>query len=91
MPADEEWEEWIDRFVTKIVQILGSEYPKCKLERVVKATQKRKNELIHAAIVSDLKCGSRTYVNTVEVQKKPLKDNSIGRLNEAFCSNLLDH
>lgn len=91
MPADEEWDKWFDRFVTKIVQILESEHPKCKLEHAAKATQKVENELIHAAIVSDHNCSSRIYMNTVEVPKRPLKDNSIGRLYEAFCPNLLDH
>jgi hypothetical protein len=84
MPVDEDWDEWIDKFVTKIVQILEREYAECQLERVAKATQKPKNELIHAAIVTDLKYGSQVYLNTVKVPKKPLKSNSIGRIYEAF-------
>ena len=87
MSADENWDEWIDRFVTKIGQILKSEYHKCKSERAAKATQKPKKELIHTATVG----GNRIYMNTMELPNRPLKVNSIGRMYEDVCSNFLDH
>jgi hypothetical protein len=89
MPADEEWYEWVDKFVAKIVQILGSENAKCKLERVAGASPKPEKELIHAAIVTDLKRGRKIYMNAVKVPKKPHKANSIGRIYATYCS-LLD-
>lgn len=90
MPADDDWDEWIDKFVTKIVQILGSEHAKFRLERVAEASQNPENHLIHSEIVTDLKCGSQIYMNSVKVPKKPVEDISIGRMYEAFCANLLD-
>jgi hypothetical protein len=89
MPADEDWYEWVDKFVAKIVQIHGSENAKCKLERMAKASWKPENELIHAPIVTDLKRCSKIYINTMKIPKKVLKANSIGQIYEAFCSNHL--
>jgi len=88
MAADEEWYEWVDKFVAKIVQILGSEHAKCELERVARASRKPENELIHAAIVTDLKRGSKIYMNAMKVPKKPRKANSIGRIYSRYCSHL---
>jgi hypothetical protein len=88
MPVDEEWYEWADKFVAKIVQILGSEHAKYELERVARASRKPENELIHAAIVTDLKRGSKIYMNAMKVPKKPHKANSIGRIYARYCSRL---
>jgi hypothetical protein len=86
MPADEEWYEWVDKFVAKIVQILGSEPAKCELERVAGASRKSKKEIIHAAMVTDLKRGRKIYMNAVKVSKKSHKANSIGRIYATYCS-----
>jgi len=86
MPVDEEWYEWADKFVAKIVQILGSEHAKYELELVARAPRKPENELIHAAIVTDLKRGSKIYMNAMKVPKKPHKANSIGRIYARYCS-----
>lgn len=88
MPVDEEWYEWADKFVAKIVQILGSEHAKYELEREARASRKPENELIHAAIVTDLKRGSKIYMNAMKVPKKPRKANSIGRIYARYCSHL---
>jgi hypothetical protein len=88
MPANEEWYEWVDKFVAKIVQILGSEHAKCELEQVARASRKPEKELIHAAIVTDIKRGSKIYMNAVKVPRKPHKANSIGRIYATYCSPL---
>jgi hypothetical protein len=88
MPVDEEWYEWADKFVAKIVHILGSEHAKYELERVARASRNPENELIHAAIVTDLKRGSKIYMNAMKVPKKPHKANSIGRIYARYCSHL---
>jgi len=88
MPVDEEWYEWTDKFVAKIVQILGSEHAKYELEREARASRKLENELVHAAIITDLKRGSKIYMNAMKVPKKTRKANSIGRIYARYCSQL---
>ena len=90
MPADEDWDDWIDTFVAKILKVLVSGHAKCQLERVTKASRKPENELIHAAVVTDLKRGSKIYMNAMRIPKKVLKPNSIGQIYDACCSNLMD-
>ena len=82
MSANENWDDWINKFVEKIVQILGSEGAQSG-GRIIQS-QIPENDLIHHLTVTNMISGNQTYMNIV---KKPIrrcpKSNSIGKMYEA--------
>jgi hypothetical protein len=90
MSVNEDWDNWIDKFVEKIGQIVGSEGIKCEQRSVVSRPQIPDDNLVYTKTITNLVRGSQVYVDTVKKrQKAKSRAMSIGQIYEAAILDLI--
>jgi hypothetical protein len=83
MAADEDWDDWMNKFLERVIQILVNEGAKKQLKPLVIPTQLPENDQAYTMTVTHLTSGNQFADTVMKPQKGNLKPNSIGQINEA--------
>ena len=88
MSANNDWDNWMNKFIEMVVQMLEKEDAKGHWRPIVIPSQLPENDLLKTRTVARLTNGVQMFVDTVKKpQKGNLKPNSIGRLYKASLPN----
>jgi len=76
-----DWDDWIDKFISKIEQILGSEVAKCQARGVSTSSKASENDILYTRTVTKIVSGKQLCLDTQKgVRKDTIPAKSIGRL-----------